>query len=29
MRGDFTHLGDAELFRFFAEEFFERLFNGG
>ena len=29
MRGDFTHLGDASRFRFFASEFLERLFNGG
>ena len=25
MRGDFSHLGDAPLFRLFAEEFFQRL----
>ena len=25
MRGDFSHLGDARLFRYFAEEFFEQI----
>ena len=29
MRGDFNHLGDASRFRYFASEFFARLFNGG
>ena len=29
MRGDFSHIGDAILFRDFASEFFARLFNGG
>ena len=29
MRGDFTHLGDASVFRYFESEFFERLFEGG
>ena len=27
MRGDFHYLGDAELFRYFAEEFFDRLYS--
>lgn len=29
MRGDFSHIGDAAYFRYFAEKFFARLFNGG
>ena len=29
MRGDFNYLGNASNFRFFASEFFKRLFNGG
>ncbi len=26
MRGDFNHIGDADQFEYFAEEFFERIF---
>lgn len=29
MRGDFNRIGDASRFRYFAGEFFARLFNGG